>query len=164
MNQQFVVVDIETTGNSPKKGERIIQLSAVKMDKEKIIDQYTTFVNPGISIPPFIEELTGINKGMVKDAPSFDKIAPFLRDYIQGCIFVAHNVLFDLQFLQNEFERVGVPQFDGNMIDTVELAKIMLPTSDSFKLIELAESLSLSHDRPHQADSDALVTAELQSQ
>lgn len=161
MNQQFVVVDIETTGNSPKKGERIIQLSAVKMDKEKIIDQYTTFVNPGISIPPFIEELTGINKGMVKDAPSFDKIAPFLRDYIQGCIFVAHNVLFDLQFLQNEFERVGVPQFDGNMIDTVELAKIMLPTSDSFKLIELAESLSLSHDRPHQADSDALVTAEL---
>jgi len=161
MNRHFVVVDIETTGNSPKKGERIIQLSAVKMDKEKIIDQYTTFVNPGISIPPFIEELTGINEGMVEDAPDFEEIAPFLRDYLQGCIFVAHNVLFDLQFLQNEFERVGVEPFAGSMIDTVELAKIMLPTSDSFKLIELAESLSLTHDRPHQADSDALVTAEL---
>ncbi|MGV3465809.1 MAG: ATP-dependent DNA helicase DinG [Heyndrickxia sp.] len=161
MNRHFIVVDIETTGNSPKKGERIIQLSAVKMDKEKIIDQYTTFVNPGISIPPFIEELTGINESMVEDAPTFEEIAPFLRDYLQGCIFVAHNVLFDLQFLQNEFERVGIEPFDGNMIDTVELAKIMLPTSDSFKLIELAESLSLSHERPHQADSDALVTAEL---
>lgn len=161
MNQHFVVVDIETTGNSPKKGERIIQLSAVKMDKENIIDQYTTFVNPNISIPPFIEELTGINESMVKDAPSFEEIAPFLKEYLQGCIFVAHNVLFDLQFLQNEFERVGVEAFEGSMIDTVELAKIILPTSDSYKLIELAEGLSLTHERPHQADSDALVTAEL---
>lgn len=161
MNEHFVVVDIETTGNSPKKGERIIQISAVKMNKENIIDQYTTFVNPEISIPPFIEELTGINESMVKDAPSFEEIAPFLRDYLQGCIFVAHNVLFDLQFLQNEFERVGVEPFTGSMIDTVELAKIILPDSDSYKLIELAESLSLTHERPHQADSDALVTAEL---
>ncbi|MBS4173247.1 ATP-dependent DNA helicase DinG [Bacillus sp. FJAT-49736] len=161
MDQKFVVVDIETTGNSPKKGERIIQISAVKIENEKIIDQYTTFVNPEILIPPFIEELTGINDHMVMNAPLFEEIAPTLREYLEGYIFVAHNVLFDLPFLQNEFERVGVQPFLGMTIDTVELAKIILPTADSYKLAELAESLSLSHERPHQADSDAIVTAEL---
>jgi ATP-dependent DNA helicase DinG len=161
MKERFVVVDIETTGTSPKKGERIIQISAVMIEKAKVVDQYTTFVNPKIPIPPFIEELTGINDDMVKDAPLFEEIAPILRGYLNDSVFVAHNVLFDLQFLQSEFDRVDVKPFEGLTIDTVELAKIMLPTSDSYKLLEIAESLSLTHERPHQADSDALVTADL---
>lgn len=161
MTQRYVVVDIETTGNAAKKGDRIIQFSAVVIENNQIMNQYSSFVNPGVSVPIFIEELTGINDDMVKNAPTFTEIAPKIAQLLENSIFVAHNVLFDLPFLQEEFTNAGVERFYGKSIDTVELAKIMLPTSDSFKLGDLAERLSLSHIKPHQADSDAYVTAEL---
>ncbi|WP_335869688.1 ATP-dependent DNA helicase DinG [Bacillus sp. 2205SS5-2] len=159
--KRMVVVDLETTGNSPKKGDKIIQLSAVIVEDGKIIDQYTTFLNPHTSIPLFIEELTGINEEMVQDAPVFADIAPKIREILADSVFVAHNVQFDLTFLLAELEQAGYPLFSGPTIDTVELAKIILPTSDSFKLTELSERFAYQHDQPHRADSDAIVTAEL---
>ena len=158
---KLVVVDLETTGNSPKKGEKIIQLSAVIIEGGEIIDQFTSFVSPGKPIPAFIEELTGINDEMVKDAPSFHEIAPKILELLDHGIFVAHNVQFDLSFLQAELEEAGYNPFTGPAFDTVELAKVVLPSADSFKLTELSNSLNLSHVRPHQADSDAYVTAEI---
>ena len=158
---KLVVIDLETTGNSPKKGEKIIQLSAVIIEGGKIIDQFTSFVSPGKPIPAFIEELTGINDDMVKDAPAFHEIAPKILELLDHGIFVAHNVQFDLSFLQAELENAGYNPFRGPAFDTVELAKVALPSSDSFKLTELSNSLALSHVRPHQADSDAYVTAEI---
>ncbi|MFK4997771.1 exonuclease domain-containing protein [Bacillus sp. N9] len=98
MSRNFVVVDLETTGNSYEKGDRIIQISAVSVENNKIVDQYSSFVNPGISIPPFIEELTGINDLMVEDAPTFAEIAHQVKAFLADSIFVAHNVLFDLSF------------------------------------------------------------------
>jgi ATP-dependent DNA helicase DinG len=158
---KLVVIDLETTGNSPKKGEKIIQLSAVIIEGGKIIDQYTSFVSPGKPIPAFIEELTGINDEMVKDAPAFHEIAPKILELLDHGVFVAHNVQFDLSFLQAELEEAGYNPFTGPAFDTVELAKVALPSADSFKLTELSNSLDLSHVRPHQADSDAYVTAEI---
>ncbi|TMU88324.1 ATP-dependent DNA helicase DinG [Bacillus sp. BHET2] len=158
---KLVVVDLETTGNSPKKGEKIIQLSAVIIEGGKIIEQFTSFVSPGKPIPAFIEELTGINDEMVKDAPSFHEIAPKILELLNHGVFVAHNVQFDLSFLQAELEEAGYNHFTGPAFDTVELAKVVLPSADSFKLTELSNSLDLSHVRPHQADSDAYVTAEI---
>jgi ATP-dependent DNA helicase DinG len=159
ISQKMVVVDLETTGNSPKRGDRIIQLSAVTIEKGKIVDQYTTFINPEITIPTFIEELTGINDEMVEGAPSFEEIAPTVLEILDGAVFVAHNVDFDLGFLQSELEEAGYNGFYGPKVDTVELAKISYPTAESYKLTELADRFTLSHDRPHQADSDAYVTA-----
>ncbi|MGM0839839.1 MAG: ATP-dependent DNA helicase DinG [Bacillota bacterium] len=158
---KLVVIDLETTGNSPKKGEKIIQLSAVIIENGKIIDQYTSFVSPGKPIPAFIEELTGINDEMVKDAPAFHEIAPKILELLDHGVFVAHNVQFDLSFLQAELEDAGYNPFTGPSFDTVELAKVALPSADSFKLTELSNTLDLSHVRPHQADSDAYVTAEI---
>ncbi|PFA70060.1 ATP-dependent helicase DinG [Bacillus sp. AFS015802] len=158
---KLVVIDLETTGNSPKKGEKIIQLSAVIIEGGKIIDQFTSFVSPGKPIPAFIEELTGINDDMVKDAPAFHEIAPKILELLDHGVFVAHNVQFDLSFLQAELEEAGYNPFTGPAFDTVELAKVALPSADSFKLSELSNSLELSHVRPHQADSDAYVTAEI---
>ncbi|MCA1063156.1 ATP-dependent DNA helicase DinG [Rossellomorea aquimaris] len=158
---KLVVIDLETTGNSPKKGEKIIQISAVIIENGSIIDQFTSFVCPGKPIPAFIEELTGINDEMVKDAPGFHEIAPKILELLDHGVFVAHNVQFDLSFLQGELEEAGYNPFTGPAFDTVELAKIALPSADSFKLTELSNSLKLSHVRPHQADSDAYVTAEL---
>ncbi len=161
MCNKYIVVDLETTGNSVKKGDRIIQFAAVVIEDGQIVDQFSSFLNPGQSIPIFIEELTGITDEMVKDAPLFTEIAPKIIEMLQGASFVAHNVLFDLSFLQEELIMAGYDGFYGSVLDTVEMARILLPASDSFKLSDLALQEGLKHDRPHQADSDAYVTAEL---
>lgn len=161
MSQKFVVIDLETTGNSPKKGDRIIQVGAVVIENGKIAGQFSSLVNPVQEIPVFIEELTGISDSMVVDAPLFPEIAPEVVDLLKDAYFVAHNVLFDLSFLQEELLNAGCEGFYGPVMDTVELARILYPMADSFKLTDLAARENLKHDRPHQADSDAYVTAEL---
>ncbi|PLS03581.1 ATP-dependent DNA helicase DinG [Neobacillus cucumis] len=161
MLNKFVVIDLETTGNTPKKGDRIIQFAAVVIENGKITEQFSSLINPQKPIPVFIEELTGINDEMVKDAPVFTEITEKVQTLLEGAYFVAHNVLFDLSFLQEELLQAGSEGFYGSVLDTVEMARILYPTADSYKLSDLAEKEHLTHDRPHQADSDALVTAEL---
>ncbi|WP_462412008.1 ATP-dependent DNA helicase DinG [Neobacillus sp. Marseille-QA0830] len=161
MVNKFVVIDLETTGNLPKKGDKIIQFAAVVIVNGKITERFSSLVNPQKSIPVFIEELTGINDEMVKDAPLFSEIAEKVSFLLEDAYFVAHNVLFDLSFLQEELIQAGFGGFYGSVLDTVEMARILYPTADSYKLSDLAEKENLNHNRPHQADSDAEVTAEL---
>ncbi|WP_409298114.1 ATP-dependent DNA helicase DinG [Peribacillus sp. SCS-26] len=161
MKQKYIVVDLETTGNSPKKGDSIIQFACVVIEGGKICDEYSTYIKPVSSIPPFIEELTGISNDMVMDAPEFGEVAAKINSLLTDSVFVAHNVLFDLSFLQEELETAGYDGFYGSTIDTVELSKILLPTADSYKLSKLAQLEDLNHERPHRADSDAKVTAML---
>lgn len=161
MTQRYVVVDLETTGNSVKKGDKIIQFAAVVVENGKIAEQFSTFLNPEQPLTPFIEELTGIQSEQLEGAPLFADIAPEIIRLLDKACFVAHNVLFDLSFLQDELLEAGFSGFYGPTIDTVELAKIMRPQSASYKLSHLAAAEGLIHERPHQADSDALVTAEL---
>lgn len=161
MSNKFVVIDLETTGNLPKTGEKIIQFAAVVIENGLITDRFSTLINPQKTIPVFIEELTGINDEMVQGAPLFPEIAAKVMELLDGAYFVAHNVLFDLSFLQEELIRAGFEGFYGSVLDTVEMARILYPTADGYKLADLAEKENLQHDRPHQADSDAEVTAEL---
>ncbi|MCH1624716.1 ATP-dependent DNA helicase DinG [Fredinandcohnia quinoae] len=161
MKNRFVVVDLETTGNIPKKDDKIIQFAAVVIEDGEIVERFASFVNPNRDIPQFIEQLTGISNDVVANAPEFSIIAPEIISLFEDSYFVAHNVPFDLSFLQIEFENCGYEFFDCLTIDTVELSRIMLPWADSYKLGQLAESFSLVHDNPHQADSDAEVTAEI---
>ncbi len=161
MSRKFVVVDLETTGNTYEKGDRIIQISAVTIENYQIVDQFTSFVNPGISVPPFIEELTGIHDDMIKDAPTFSEIADEIYGLLADSIFVAHNVPFDLGFLQGELGAAGYRNCVTESIDTVELSKVLMPMSTSYKLSDMSEMLGFEHENPHQADSDALVTSEL---
>ncbi|MGY3715019.1 exonuclease domain-containing protein [Sutcliffiella cohnii] len=159
MNHRYVVLDLETTGNSPKKNEKIIQVGAVLIENGEISERFASFVNPGCSISPFIEHLTGISNELVKNAPTFSQIAPMLIDMLEGASLVAHNVPFDLSFLQYELKENGFEPFKGKAIDTVELSRILLPTQSSYKLTDLATFYSFVHDNPHRADSDAEVTA-----
>jgi ATP-dependent DNA helicase DinG len=161
MLNKFVVIDLETTGNIPKKGDKIIQFAAVIIENGKITKRYSSLINPLKPIPVFIEELTGLNDEMVKDAPLFSEIAADVAEMLEGAYFVAHNVLFDLSFLQEELIQAGYEGYYGPVLDTVEMARILYPTADGYKLSDLAEKEQLNHDRPHQADSDAEVTAEL---
>jgi ATP-dependent DNA helicase DinG len=161
MLNKFVVIDLETTGNLPKKGEKIIQFAAVVIENGEITEKFSSLINPQKPIPAFIEELTGLHDDMVKEAPIFSEIASKIIALLDNAYFVAHNVLFDLSFLQEELLQSGYEGFFGPVLDTVELARFLYPTADSYKLSDLAERENLRHDRPHQADSDAEVTAEL---
>lgn len=159
MKQRFVVLDLETTGNSPKKNDKIIQVGAVLIEDGEIVERFSSFVNPECAIPPFIEQLTNIEQEMVDRAPTFHQIAPMLIEMLDGSSLVAHNVPFDLSFLQHELRSNGYPAFSGNTFDTVELARILLPTQKSYKLTDLSVYYQLDHDNPHRADSDAEATA-----
>jgi ATP-dependent DNA helicase DinG len=157
----FVVVDFETTGNRPKEGDKIIQIGAVLVQGKEIVERFSTLVNPQVEIPPFIEKLTGINNEIVADAPSIEDALPSLLKMLDGATFVAHNVFFDLSFLQNALNEAGYHPFTGPLLDTVELSRLLLPGQEGYRLSDLSVGLDISHDRPHQADSDAEATAHI---
>lgn len=158
---KFLVVDFETTGNKPKNGDQIIQIGAVLIENGEIVSQFSTLVNPGTLIPTFIQQLTHINDDMVTDAPPIDVAILDLLPLLQDAVFVAHNVHFDLSFLQFALADCGYLPFTGPIIDTVELSRLLLPGQIGYKLTELSSDLDVEHDAPHQADSDALATARI---
>ncbi|ARI77277.1 ATP-dependent DNA helicase DinG [Halobacillus mangrovi] len=158
----FAIVDLETTGNSASKGDRIIEIGIVLMDeKREIIREFSSLIYPERDIPPFITSLTGIEEDDLLDAPLFTEVADEINSILKGTYFVAHNIEFDLGFLNEEFKRCGYTPIHNPVIDTVELSRIMLPMAPSFKLGQLSEWLEMGHDQPHRALSDAKVTGEL---
>lgn len=157
----YAVVDIETTGGNVQTGDRIIQFGCVLIENDQIVHQFAVDINPLRTIPKEIERLTGISNQSVAHAPYFEDVAATLANLLNGCIFVAHNIQFDYQFLSEEFVRCGLPPLNQQGIDTVELAQILLPTESSFALNELMNALQIEHKNPHQADSDAYATGEL---
>lgn len=157
----YAVVDIEATGGNVSAGDRIIQIGCVLIEERKIVQQFSITINPDRNIPKEIEYLTGINNQSVANAPYFEDVAVTIYNLLEGCIFVAHNIQFDYSFLSDEFKRCGLPELIMPGIDTVELAQILFPTEPSYSLNDLMVSFELEHDNPHQADSDALATAEL---
>ncbi len=158
----YAVVDLETTRTRMTDG-RIIQIAIAFVQKNKIINQFNTLINPGNRerIPKMITQLTGITPKMVADAPFFEDVAFTLHAMLSGTIFVAHNVNFDLPFLNAEFERVGLTSLKNEAIDTEPLSRILWPTAPAYRLRDLTTYLNIEHGHPHQADSDAIATAEL---
>lgn len=157
----YSVVDLETTGTSARRGDRIIQIGAVLVQDGKIINQFETKINPRTTIPRSIEQLTGIHNGDVRHAPLFEDVAGTIYSLLSGTIFVAHNVNFDFPFLNGELERAGYPELPIKAIDTVTMSQILLPTAKSYRLRDLTASLDIEHDHPHSAVSDAEATAHL---
>lgn len=157
----YVVVDLETTGHSVKSGDELIEFAAVVVQGSEVIERYSTLIRPSRPIPPFITQLTTITDDAVADAPSFEEVIPDIWRMLDGRVFVAHNVSFDLNFLNESLERAGYMAFEGRAIDTVELARILYPTLESHALEALAETFDLVHTDAHRALSDAEATAEL---
>ncbi|WP_182182587.1 helicase C-terminal domain-containing protein [Lactiplantibacillus plantarum] len=160
-NTTYAVVDIETTGTSVKDGDRIIQIGCAFVKNNKIINTFATDVNPLTTVPAVIENLTGISNARVRKAPPFDDLAGTVYSLLQGTVFVAHNVNFDLPFINSELQRVGYPELPIQAVDTVSLSQILLPTASSFRLRDLSHLLAIDHNHPHSADSDAIATAHL---
>ncbi|MFC0523182.1 ATP-dependent DNA helicase DinG [Pontibacillus salicampi] len=158
---KYVVVDLETTGHSPKKGDKIIEVGMVTVEDGKVVDQYKSFVNPEQPIPSFITQLTGIRDEDVLDAPLFDEIVDDILLRCQGAYFVAHHVEFDLGFLNHALIDAVGHGLSVPVMDTVELARIFIPQADGYKLSQLSEFLQVNHGEPHRALADAYVTSQI---
>ena len=155
----FVVFDLETTGFSAREN-RIIEIGAVKVSGGKITDRFSTFVNPKVPIPFRIEELTHISDDMVMDAPEIQEILPAFMEFCSGAVMVAHNAGFDMSFIAENCERLGIP-CSKTVVDTVAMARVLLPQLNRFKLDTVAKALNISLENHHRAVDDAACTAEI---
>ena len=159
MNGSFVVFDIETTGFSPLTC-RIIEIGAVRVEGGRIVDRFSTFVNPQVPIPFRIEQLTSINDAMVMDAPVIEEVLPKFLDFCEGAVMVAHNADFDMSFIMENCSRQGIPH-DFTYVDTVGMARFLLPALNRFKLDTVAKAVGVSLQNHHRAVDDAACTAEI---
>ena len=155
----YVVFDIETTGFSAVKN-RIIEIGAVKVVDGKITDKFSTFVNPEVPIPFQIEQLTGINDGMVLPYRTIDKILPEFLEFCGDAVLVAHNASFDVGFIAHNAQLLNL-DFQPTVLDTVALARLLLPNLNRFKLDTVAKALNISLENHHRAVDDAGATAEI---
>ena len=153
----YIVFDFETTGLSRKK-DRITEIGAVKVLDGKIIDKFSSFVNPGMPIPPKITELTGITDDMVKDAPYEDEAVPAFLEFCGDGVMVAHNAPFDMGFLNEAKSRLGIEKAQTSL-DTVELSRALYPNLKNHKLDTLARHLEMDSFNHHRACDDANVLA-----
>ncbi|MCQ9209887.1 exonuclease domain-containing protein [Granulicatella seriolae] len=161
MKQIIAVVDLETTGPKFEDGDRIIQFGCCLIENQQIIGEYSFDINPGRPIPTAIQKLTGITNKQVSIAPYFEEVAELIYSILDGTVFVAHNLGFDYSFLVKSFEELASIPFEAKGIDTVQLAQILMPTAQSYRLSDLSDFLNLTHDAIHTAASDAKATAEL---
>ena len=159
LDADYVVFDLETTGFSPETN-RIIEIGAVKVQNGKIVDKFSTFVNPQVPIPFRIEQLTSINDSMVIDAPVIADILPEFMKFFEGCVMVAHNADFDMSFIKKNCQRLDIP-CKPTIVDTVALARVLLPNLNRFKLDTVAKALGVSLENHHRAVDDAGCTAEI---
>lgn len=155
----YVVFDIETTGFGPTK-DSIIEIGAVKVKEGEIVDTYSTFINPQVPIPFEIEKLTGITDDMVKDARIINEVLPEFLDFCKGCVLVAHNASFDVGFISKKAEILGI-DVEFTVVDTVALARVLLPHLSRFKLNIVAKELGVSLENHHRAVDDATATADI---
>ena len=155
----YVILDLETTGGKFNE-EGITEIAAYKYDGHQVVDQLITLVNPERDIQPFVVQLTGINSGMLRNAPKFYEIAKRIIEMTEGCIIVAHNASFDYRILKTEFRRLGF-DFQRETLCTVELTKKLIPGLDSYSLGKLCKSLCIPVSNRHRAEGDALATVKL---
>ncbi|MFD1955694.1 ATP-dependent DNA helicase DinG [Paenibacillus thailandensis] len=157
---KFAVLDLETTGHSAD--DEILQVGVVLLNEElEIVDTFSSYVKPTIAIPPFITQLTGIDAETVADAPEAEEVLMKLIPLLDDAVLVAHNVGFDAGFLNQSLDKAGYHTFAGRRLDTIDLLKFLFPTISTYQLGAVTDLMGIDHNNHHQADSDAMATAEL---
>jgi DNA polymerase-3 subunit epsilon len=151
----LVFVDLETTGGNAAY-DRITEVGLVRIAGGELVEEWSSLVNPGRSIPPYIEAFTGISNSMVADAPRFADIAAVVRDKLHGAVFVAHNARFDYSFLRSEFSQLGV-NFSATLLCTVKLSRRLFPEFVRHNLDAVMERNGLACSARHRALGDARV-------
>jgi DNA polymerase III subunit epsilon len=155
----YVVVDTETTGGSHWSADRITEIAAVVVKNGEIVEVFETLVNPRRSIPYFVSKLTNITWDMVKDAPTFDRIAPDVMRVLEGNVLVGHNAVFDWRFVSAEISRSTGRQLRGRRLCTVKIARTVLPQLSRRSLDYVSRYYGVENHARHRAGGDAVATA-----
>jgi DNA polymerase III epsilon subunit family exonuclease len=162
----FAVLDLETSGGSPRLGAGITEIGVVKVQGGEVLGTFQSFVDPGHSLPVFITQLTGISDDMLVSAPFIDEILPTLFEFLgsaEETVVVAHNSPFDLSFLKaaSLAHEIGWP--DYLTVDTARLARAVLDRDEviNCKLSTLSEFFGATTSPNHRALDDALATVDV---
>jgi DNA polymerase III subunit epsilon len=154
----YVVFDVETTGSAAGKGGTITEFGALKLVRGQVVDQFSTLVNPGRPIEPFVVRLTGITDRMVSDAPSISEVMPRFEEFIEGSVLVGHNVHFDCSFVTAARDGNPLP---NEVLDTLKLARSLVPGLKRYRLSALVGHFGVRQVPNHRALSDAAATTEV---
>lgn len=161
MNNEYVVVDLETTGLDPYKGCEIIEIGITEIKNREIVRNYSRLIKPKSIIPKFITDITNISNDMVENEKSLEEVLPKFRQYIGQKTIIAHNAKFDLKFLNYYLKELGLEPIE-NYICTLELLKQNKEYKGKNKKLETAcEYYNIENKNAHRADSDTLATAKL---
>lgn len=155
----YAIIDIETTGLSPS-AEKITEIAIIIHDGKKVIEEFSSLINPERKIPYRITQITGINSKMVDDAPKFYEIAKQIVELTDNKVIIGHNVRFDYGFIRNEFKSLGY-DFKRQTLDTIKLARKLIPGKPSYGLGKLCKSLGIENPDRHRALGDATATKTL---
>ena len=155
----YAIIDIETTGLNARK-DRITEIAIFIHNGEKIVDQFETLINPECRIPYHITAMTGISNKMVAEAPHFYEVAKRIVEMTDGNTFVAHNAMFDYNFIRCEFKRL-LYDYSRKTLCTKKLSRKLMPGLKSYGLGSLAKFLDIKNKARHRAAGDALATVEL---
>jgi DNA polymerase III subunit epsilon len=157
----FVVVDLETTGGSPRDA-RITEIGAIRVEGGERLGSFHALINPEEPIPPYISHLTGIDDLLVRDEPPIEAVLPAFLEFARGAVFVAHNARFDFSFLNENLRRLDYPTLDGPPVCTAKLARrVVWPDVPNVRLKTLAEYFRTRAKPVHRALDDAMACAEV---
>ena len=159
MENTYVVVDLETTGLQPAR-DRILEIGAWKVIDGKVTENFWEYVNPQMEISGRIQELTGISNEMVAGARTISEVFPEFAAFCEGYNLLGHNILFDYSFLKQQAVNMKIP-FEKNGIDTLKIARVLLPELESRRLEALCEYFQIELTHAHRAYYDALATWQL---
>ena len=152
----YAIVDIETTGGYAANNA-ITEVAIVLHDGNRELKRYETLVRPGMSIPRYVQALTGINDDMVADAPPFEEIAAVVYEWLKDAVFVAHNVNFDYSFLKHQLQECGF-MLNSKKLCTVRLSRKAFPGAPSYSLGNICSHLGIGIPNRHRAGGDAHAT------
>jgi DNA polymerase-3 subunit epsilon len=158
---RFAVVDVETTGCSPRRGDRVIEIAVVAVQDGTSELVYDRLLDPGVPLPARVSALTGIVPAMLAGQASFAAVTDELLGVLGGTVFVAHNARFDWAFLTSEFRRSRGLELQGPRLCTVRLARRLLPPMESRALDHVAEHCGVEITARHRAAGDAIATAQI---
>src|SRR6266699_5405474 len=158
-HSRFAVVDVETTGGRAQRGGRILEVAVAILEAGTVHLAFTSLLDPGTPIPPWVARLTGITDGMVAGRPRFGDIVAGLGRALDAGVFVAHNARFDWRFLTAECTAVGVPAPGGRPLCTVRLTRRLVPELRHRGLDDVATFFGVDNPARHRAFGDAIATA-----
>ena len=155
--ESYVVLDIETTGFSAENDE-IIELSAVKVAENKVIAKFSQLVDPQRYISTYIANLTGISQEMLIGKPKIKEALSDFTEFVSDSLIIGHNVTFDIGFINNKLQKHFNTSFDNDYVDTLTIARQLLPDLKSKKLGSIATHFKFNTEGMHRGLKDCIVT------